>query len=69
MNILVVEDENSIREIEVAYLKKAGYTIYEAETGSKALSIFEKSNLLFSAVFYSFISLTTTLNSFVLVFA
>ncbi len=45
MNILVVEDENSIREIETAYLQKAGYTIYEAETGTKALSIFEKTNI------------------------
>lgn len=45
MNILIVEDENSIREIESAYLKKAGFNIYEAETGTKALSIFEKSNI------------------------
>lgn len=45
MNILVIEDENSIREIETAYLQKAGYTIYEAETGTKALSIFEKTNI------------------------
>ncbi len=45
MNILVVEDENSIREIETAYLKKAGFTIFEAETGAKALSLFEKLNI------------------------
>jgi len=45
MNILVVEDENSIREVETAYLRKAGFTIYEAETGTKALSIFSKTNI------------------------
>lgn len=45
MNILIVEDENSIREIESAYLKRAGFSIYEAETGTKALSIFEKTNI------------------------
>lgn len=45
MNILVAEDENSIREIETAYLQKAGFNIYEAETGTKALSIFEKTNI------------------------
>lgn len=45
MNILIVEDENSIREIESAYLKKAGFNIYEAETGTKALSIFERTNI------------------------
>ncbi|MBE2279927.1 MAG: response regulator transcription factor [Ignavibacteriaceae bacterium] len=45
MNILVVEDENSIREVETAYLKNAGFNVYEAENGSKALSIFEKTNI------------------------
>ena len=45
MNILVVEDENSIREVETAYLKKAGFNVYEAETGTKALSAFEKYNI------------------------
>lgn len=45
MNILVVEDENSIREIETAYLKKAGFNVFEADNGAKALSLFEKLNI------------------------
>jgi len=45
MNILVVEDENSIREIETAYLKRAGFNVIEAETGTKALSLFERTNI------------------------
>lgn len=45
MNVLVVEDENSIREVQVAYLTKAGFKVYEADTGTKALSIFEKTNI------------------------
>jgi DNA-binding response OmpR family regulator len=39
MNILIVEDEETIREVEVAYLKQAGYLILEAEDGEKALEI------------------------------
>lgn len=35
--ILVVEDEASIREVEVAYLKQAGYKIIEAIDGQDAL--------------------------------
>lgn len=42
MKILIVEDEESIREIEKAYLKRAGYTVLEAEDGEKALSIFKQ---------------------------
>jgi two-component system alkaline phosphatase synthesis response regulator PhoP len=45
MNILIVEDENSIREVEAAYLKKNGYNIIEADTGRKALDLFQKNDI------------------------
>ncbi|CAG1023220.1 Transcriptional regulatory protein SrrA [Patescibacteria group bacterium] len=45
MNILIAEDEHNIRDVESAYLQKAGFNIIEAETGTKALSIFESSNI------------------------
>lgn len=35
--ILVIEDESSIREIEVAYLKQAGFEVDEVEDGKQAL--------------------------------
>lgn len=40
MNILIVEDENPIREVETAYLKKEGYKVIEAEDGREALKKF-----------------------------
>ncbi|MCA9385677.1 response regulator transcription factor [Candidatus Dojkabacteria bacterium] len=40
MNILVVEDEKSIREVEAAYLKQQGYTVFEAQDGEEALEVF-----------------------------
>ena len=39
MNILVAEDESAIREVEIAYLHKAGYTTIEAVNGNQAVSI------------------------------
>lgn len=39
--ILVVEDENRIREAITAYLKNAGYTVLEAQNGKEAIEIFE----------------------------
>lgn len=39
-NVLVVEDEQSIREFVVINLKRAGYETVEAETGEEALSLF-----------------------------
>lgn len=39
MRILVVEDEASIREVETAYLTKAGYEISEAANGAEALAL------------------------------
>lgn len=40
MNILLVEDEASIREVEKAYLQRAGYTVHEAVDGKQALEMF-----------------------------
>ncbi len=45
MTILIVEDENSIREVEAAYLKQQGYKILEADTGSKALNLFKNNQI------------------------
>lgn len=39
MTVLVVEDEPSIREVEVAYLAEAGYKTAEAASGSVALEM------------------------------
>jgi two-component system alkaline phosphatase synthesis response regulator PhoP len=40
MTILIVEDEPSIREFEVTYLRDAGYEIIEAADGQSAIDIF-----------------------------
>lgn len=42
--ILVVEDEQPIREVIVINLNRAGYETYEAENGEKALEIYEREN-------------------------
>jgi len=42
MKILVVEDEQLIREFEVAYLRQAGFTVLEAEDGKEGLHLFKK---------------------------
>jgi len=42
MTILVIEDEASIREFEVTYLRDAGYDTLEAADGQTALELFEK---------------------------
>jgi two-component system response regulator BaeR len=42
MNILIVEDETTIREVEAAYLKAAGFDIVQAENGRDALDLFNK---------------------------
>jgi two-component system alkaline phosphatase synthesis response regulator PhoP len=41
MKILVIEDEASIREFEVTYLRDAGYEIVEAADGQAAVDLFE----------------------------
>lgn len=40
--ILVVEDEEAIREFVIINLKRAGYNVYEADSGEKALAIYEE---------------------------
>jgi DNA-binding response OmpR family regulator len=42
MKVLVIEDEASIREFEVTYLRDAGYEIIEAADGQSAVELFEK---------------------------
>jgi len=42
MEILIVEDEDAIREFEVTYLRAAGYKIIEAADGPTAIELFEK---------------------------
>jgi two-component system response regulator RegX3 len=43
-NILVVEDEATIREFVIINLKRAGYNVFEAGSGEEALDIYEKNN-------------------------
>lgn len=40
--ILVAEDEQAIREFVVINLKRAGYDVFEAQDGEKALELYEK---------------------------
>ena len=42
--ILIVDDENMIREAVASYLEKQGYHVLQAETGTQALSLLEKRN-------------------------
>jgi two-component system alkaline phosphatase synthesis response regulator PhoP len=42
MVVLVIEDEASIREFEVTYLRDAGYQTIEAADGQTAVELFEK---------------------------
>lgn len=51
--ILVVEDETSVRELTVEYLRGLGYQVLEAENGPLAVNLLQKNpeiNLLFSDV-------------------
>lgn len=41
-NILIVEDEGTIREVIAAYLTRAGHATLEAADGEEALELFEK---------------------------
>ena len=45
--ILVVEDEQSIREFVVINLQRAGYQAFEASNGEEALAIYERENGVF----------------------
>ncbi len=42
--ILIVEDEQAIREFVMINLNRAGYEVYEAENGEQALEIYEREN-------------------------
>lgn len=42
MKILLVEDEDTIREVEKGYLLRAGYAVVEARDGESAISKFKK---------------------------
>lgn len=42
MKVLVADDENTIREVISLYLKKEGFTVFEASDGEAALAIEEK---------------------------
>jgi DNA-binding response OmpR family regulator len=42
--VLVLEDEGTIREFEVINLRRAGYEVFEAESGKCALEIFDEKN-------------------------
>ena len=45
MNILIVEDEQDIRELLEIHLSKEGYKIFTAEDGVQALNIFENGDI------------------------
>ena len=45
MNVLIVEDEQDIRELLEIHLSKEGYKIFTAEDGIQALDIFEKKDI------------------------
>lgn len=39
-NILIVDDDQSIRELIVCYLQESGYTLFEANNGQEGIEIF-----------------------------
>lgn len=45
INILVVDDEETIVDVIEAYLKNAGYNVFTAYDGKEAISIFNKENI------------------------
>ncbi|MEK6265503.1 MAG: response regulator [Clostridium sp.] len=45
MNILIVEDEQDIRELLEIHLSKEGYEIFTAEDGMQALDIFQNKDI------------------------
>lgn len=46
-NILVVDDEQMIREAVSSYLEKQGYRVFSAETGREALQLLERQTISF----------------------
>lgn len=45
MNILILEDQQTMREILAEYIKTAGYSVYEAENGQQAIDILDKEDI------------------------
>ncbi|MDU1413294.1 MAG: response regulator transcription factor [Clostridium sp.] len=45
VNILLVDDEENIRNLLGAYLNKEGYNIFHSNNGEEALSVLEKENI------------------------
>ena len=46
-NILVVDDEQMIREAVSSYLEKQGCHVFQAETGREALQVFQRESISF----------------------
>lgn len=46
-NILVVDDEQMIREALTSYLEKQGCHVFQAETGQEALQVFQRESVSF----------------------
>ena len=46
-NILVVDDEQMIREALISYLEKQGCHVFQAETGQEALQVFQRESISF----------------------
>ena len=46
-NILVVDDEQMIREALTSYLEKQGCHVFQAETGREALQVFQRESVSF----------------------
>jgi CheY-like chemotaxis protein len=45
MRVLIVEDEDAIREITAAELREAGYDVVEATTGDEALAMLQRGEM------------------------
>ncbi|MDR3076331.1 MAG: response regulator, partial [Synergistaceae bacterium] len=44
-NILAVDDEPKILEVVASFLESRGLAVFSAETGSRALEIFDRENI------------------------
>ncbi len=44
-NVLIAEDEDRMRKLIVAYLKKEGYYIFEASDGAEAIEVFNNNDI------------------------
>ncbi len=50
MKVLLVEDEESIREIQKLYLERDGFTVIEAGDGKEALELFQKNRTILDLI-------------------